>query len=81
MFLFYAIPMVPFMILAITLTAGLIIGSANAPQTRRMIGAGVVGAFTLLALVNFWWLHPVLTGEVLTYAEWNARMLFKKGWI
>ena len=81
MFLFYAIPMVPFMILAIVLVAGLIIGPADAQPGRRMAGAAVVGAFTLLALVNFWWLHPVLTAEVIPYAEWSSRMLFKKGWI
>ncbi|AWS49110.1 dolichyl-phosphate-mannose--protein mannosyltransferase [Streptosporangium sp. 'caverna'] len=81
MFLFYAIPMVPFMILAIVLAAGLIIGPADAPPVRRMVGALGVGVFTLLALLNFWWLYPVLTAEVLPYAEWSARMLFKKGWI
>ncbi|MGC5015013.1 phospholipid carrier-dependent glycosyltransferase, partial [Streptosporangium sp. DT93] len=81
MFLFYAITMVPFMILAIVLAAGLVLGPAGASQQRRTIGAAVVGAFTLLALVNFWWLYPVLTGELLPYAEWSSRMLFKKGWI
>ncbi|GAA0852563.1 hypothetical protein GCM10009525_80970 [Streptosporangium amethystogenes subsp. fukuiense] len=81
MFLFYAIPMVPFMILAIVLAAGMIIGPSGAPPGRRMAGAAIVGAFTLLALVNFWWLHPVLTAEIIPYAEWSSRMLFKKGWI
>ncbi|WP_433259096.1 dolichyl-phosphate-mannose--protein mannosyltransferase [Streptosporangium sp. CA-135522] len=81
MFLFYAIPMVPFMILAIVLAAGLIIGPAGAAPPRRIVGASIVGAFTLLALINFWWLYPVLTAEVIPYAEWSSRMLFKKGWI
>ncbi|WP_406319868.1 phospholipid carrier-dependent glycosyltransferase [Streptosporangium sp. NBC_01639] len=81
MFLFYAIPMVPFMILALTLAAGLIIGPVGAPSRRRIVGASVVGAFTLLALINFWWLYPVLTAEIIPYAEWHARMMFKKGWI
>ncbi|MBB2913335.1 dolichyl-phosphate-mannose--protein O-mannosyl transferase, partial [Streptosporangium becharense] len=80
MFLFYAIPMVPFMILAITLTAGLVIGPANAPPNRRAVGAAVVGAFTLLALVNFWWLHPVLSGELIPHAQWWARMLLRN-WV
>ncbi|MGV9779157.1 phospholipid carrier-dependent glycosyltransferase, partial [Streptosporangium sp. NPDC003464] len=81
MFLFYAIPMVPFMILAIVLAAGLLIGPADAPPRRRVVGASIVGAFTLFALVNFAWLYPVLTAEVISYAEWHSRMLFKKGWI
>ncbi|MFI6599089.1 dolichyl-phosphate-mannose--protein mannosyltransferase [Nonomuraea sp. NPDC050536] len=81
MFLFYAIPMVPFMVLAITLCAGLIIGPATATQTRRTVGAAVVGAFSLLALINFWWLHPILSAELIPYTEWKARMLFDKRWI
>ncbi|GIH91626.1 dolichyl-phosphate-mannose--protein mannosyltransferase [Planobispora siamensis] len=81
MFLFYALPMLPFMILAIVLAAGLIIGPAGAPPRRRMIGAGITGAFTLLALANFWWLYPVLTAEAIPYGDWYARMLLKKGWI
>ncbi|MEV4803492.1 phospholipid carrier-dependent glycosyltransferase [Nonomuraea sp. NPDC049421] len=86
MFLFYAMPMVPFMVLAITLCAGLLIGPATptasgAMPLRRTVGAAVVGAFALLALINFWWLHPVLTGELLSYTEWKARMLFEKRWI
>ncbi|MEU0521862.1 phospholipid carrier-dependent glycosyltransferase, partial [Streptosporangium sp. NPDC006007] len=81
MFMFYAVAMVPFMILAIVLAAGLIIGPADATLRRRITGASVVGAFTLLALVNFWWLYPVLSAEIIPYADWSSRMLFKKGWI
>nr|WP_214108064.1 phospholipid carrier-dependent glycosyltransferase [Acrocarpospora catenulata] len=81
MFLFYAIPMVPFMILAIVLVAGLVMGPEGAPGNRRTYGAVVVGAFALLALVNFWWLYPVLSAEHIPYQDWYDRMLFKKGWI
>ncbi|MFG1947829.1 dolichyl-phosphate-mannose--protein mannosyltransferase [Nonomuraea sp. NPDC048826] len=86
MFLFYAIPMVPFMILAITLCAGWLIGPATPdadgrPPARRTYGAAAVGGFALLALINFWWLHPVLSAELIPYAEWKARMLFDKRWI
>ncbi len=86
MFLFYAIPMVPFMVLAITLCAGWLIGPAvrtadGRLPTRRTFGAAVVGAYALLALINFWWLHPVLSAELIPYAEWKARMLFGNQWI
>ncbi|MFC4592357.1 phospholipid carrier-dependent glycosyltransferase, partial [Sphaerisporangium corydalis] len=80
MFLFYVAPMLPFMILALTLAAGLLIGPAMGDSTRRPVGAAVVGAFMLLALVNFWWLHPVLTAEVIPFDDWNRRMLFRS-WI
>ncbi|MEU8362072.1 phospholipid carrier-dependent glycosyltransferase [Nonomuraea sp. NPDC048882] len=86
MFLFYAIPMVPFMVLAITLCAGLLIGTSRLTvkgvvPLRRTAGAAAVGAFALLALINFWWLHPVLSAELIPYLDWKARMLFEKGWI
>ncbi|MET8052821.1 phospholipid carrier-dependent glycosyltransferase, partial [Streptosporangium sp. NPDC005286] len=77
MYLFYAITMVPFMILALTMVAGLIIGRADAAPNRRALGAAVVGAFTLLALVNFWWLYPVLAAEVIPHSQWWSRMLFR----
>ncbi|WP_084957054.1 dolichyl-phosphate-mannose--protein mannosyltransferase [Thermoactinospora rubra] len=81
MFLFYAVPMVPFMVLALTLCAGLLIGPAGASPTRRTVGAAAVGSFALLALINLWWLHPILTAEVIPYTEWKARMLLDKRWI
>ncbi|WP_093171133.1 dolichyl-phosphate-mannose--protein mannosyltransferase [Sinosporangium album] len=81
MFLFYMIPVVPFMILALVLAAGLIIGPSAAPPRRRVLGAAAVGALALLALINFWYLHPVLTAETIAYDEWYARMLLKGNWI
>ncbi|RBQ16860.1 phospholipid carrier-dependent glycosyltransferase [Spongiactinospora rosea] len=81
MFIFYMAPLIPFMVLALVLALGLIIGPATASQRRRTVGAAVAGGFALLALANFWWLHPVLSAEVIPYTEWDARMLFGKGWI
>ncbi len=80
MYLFYAVPLVPFMVLAVVLAAGLLIGPADAPPNRRALGAALAGTFALLALANFGWLHPVLTGEVIPYQEWWRRMLLR-GWV
>ncbi|WP_327588694.1 phospholipid carrier-dependent glycosyltransferase [Nonomuraea sp. NBC_00507] len=80
MYLFYMIPVVPFMVLAIVLVAGLILGKESAPPARRAAGAAVVGAFALIVLINFWWLYPVLTAETITQAEWWARMLMRS-WV
>ncbi|MCW2880908.1 MAG: Dolichyl-phosphate-mannose--protein O-mannosyl transferase-like protein, partial [Sphaerisporangium sp.] len=80
MFLFYTAPMLPFMVLALTLAAGLLIGPARGDTTRRAVGAAVVGAFMLLAVVNFGWLYPVLSAELIPFDDWNRRMLFR-GWI
>ncbi|MFD2348772.1 hypothetical protein ACFSTC_04195 [Nonomuraea ferruginea] len=46
---------------------------AAAAEGRR--GGGRGGAFALIVLINFWWLHPVLSAETLTRAEWWDRML------
>ncbi|WP_066938010.1 dolichyl-phosphate-mannose--protein mannosyltransferase [Microtetraspora fusca] len=83
MFLYYMIPVVPFMILAIVLACGLILGPAAAPRWRRQVGSVGVGVFALLALANFAWLYPVIAAEVIPYTDWLARMLIRgsKGWI
>ncbi|MEU4573709.1 dolichyl-phosphate-mannose--protein mannosyltransferase [Nonomuraea sp. ATR24] len=75
MYLFYMIPLVPFMVLAVTLVAGLALGRADAAPARRAAGAAAVGAFALIVLINFGWLYPVLSAETITQAEWWSRML------
>ncbi|MEO5875664.1 MAG: phospholipid carrier-dependent glycosyltransferase [Streptosporangiaceae bacterium] len=80
MFMFYALPLLPFMILAIVISLGLVIGPASLPGPRRMIGSAVAGLFVLAVLVNFWYLYPVLAAKNLPYDLWNARMWFKS-WI
>nr|WP_221475839.1 phospholipid carrier-dependent glycosyltransferase [Sphaerisporangium rubeum] len=80
MFAFYTAPMIPFMILAIVLIGGLLIGPAGVASNRRAAGAAGVGAFMLLALINFWWLYPVLSAETIPYDDWYRRMLFRS-WI
>ncbi|MCO6006793.1 phospholipid carrier-dependent glycosyltransferase [Actinoallomurus purpureus] len=80
MFLFYATPMLPFMVLSIVLTIGLIIGPATAPPGRRVFGAAVAGAYVLTVLANFYYLYPVLAGQILPYSSWHARMWFMS-WI
>lgn len=76
MFIFYALPSLPFMIIALALAAGLLIGRVTAPA-RRTFGASAVGALALLALINFWWLHPVLTAESIPHQDWHRRMLYR----
>ncbi|MCK2213252.1 phospholipid carrier-dependent glycosyltransferase [Actinomadura sp. ATCC 31491] len=80
MYLFYLLPVVPFMVLAVVLAAGLLLGPGGAPGGRRAVGAAVTGAFALVVLVDFWWLYPVLTAETITHAEWWARMLMRS-WV
>lgn len=76
MFLFYMLPAVPFMVLAITQSAGLVLGGRRASRTRRRWAAAGVGAYLLVVLWNFAFLYPVLAGRVIPYQQWHSRMLF-----
>ncbi|MEW9555452.1 hypothetical protein [Nonomuraea sp. NPDC050783] len=80
MYLFYMLPAVPFMVLALVIAAGLALGPGGTASIRRALGAAVTGAGALVILVNFWWLHPVLSGETIPYAAWWARMLMRS-WV
>ena len=79
-FIFYAIATLPFMVLALTLAIGQLIGPSTAPSNRRTAGVVVGGAYVILALVCFAWFWPVYTNGLLTHAEWLDRIWFSR-WI
>jgi dolichyl-phosphate-mannose-protein mannosyltransferase len=81
MFFFYALPALPFMILGLTLCAGLALGSPDADPRRRLPGAVAVGAYALLVIVNFFYLYPVLAAKVIPYVDLQARMWFGSWWL
>jgi dolichyl-phosphate-mannose--protein O-mannosyl transferase len=76
MFFFYALPALPFMVLAVTLALGMILGKPDAVLDRRVAGGILVGAYVLLVGMSFAFFYPIYTGEVITYAQWQARMWF-----
>jgi len=82
-FFYYALEFEPFLILAITLCLGLIIGQASASLLRRATGAGLAGAYLLIVLLMFRYFYPILAGKVIPYTDWYAHMWYKigKGWI
>ncbi len=84
-FLFYMAPLVPFLIIGLTLALGVMLGPALRPadgdpdraeRRRRRRTWGMAGVTTYLALVvvDFIWMWPLFTGGLLTYAEWHAHM-------
>ncbi|HYY17402.1 MAG TPA: phospholipid carrier-dependent glycosyltransferase [Streptosporangiaceae bacterium] len=79
-FYYYALEFEPFMILAIVLCIGLIIGATRGSVARRSIGAAVTGAYLLVVLLNFVYLYPILAGKVIPYTAWLSRMWYH-GWI
>lgn len=81
MFNFYAMPVVPFMVLAITYVIGQLIGPAEASDDRRTWGAVAAGAYLLIVVVNFFYLLPVFTAKVIPYEHWHKLMWFGNNWI
>jgi len=79
-FLFYAIMMLPFLVLALTLMLGQIVGTARGPSPRRTVGVIVAGSFVVLSLLCFAWFWPIWTDVLLTRGEWTDRMWFLR-WI
>ncbi|HET9894721.1 MAG TPA: phospholipid carrier-dependent glycosyltransferase [Streptosporangiaceae bacterium] len=77
---FYAVAFLPFLVIAITLCLGLIIGPVDAAPGRRAIGAVIAGAYLLIVLANFAFMYPVLTAQVMPYELWRQRMWFSS-WI
>jgi dolichyl-phosphate-mannose--protein O-mannosyl transferase len=85
MFYFYALPSVPFLILAVVYVLGAIIGPAPAPggqvSDRRLFGTIFAALYVVLVALCFAYFYPIYTGKIITYAEWSARMWLGGRWI
>ena len=73
-FSFYSIVFLPFMLMALVLSLGSILGTPSDTKERRGNGAIAVVTFLLVALAATWWFYPIWTAEVITYHEWQMRM-------
>ena len=82
-FYYYALEFEPFLILAIVLCLGLILGPASASMLRRSIGACIVGAYLLCVLLMFWYFYSILAASVIPYQDWLSHMWYRvgRGWI
>jgi dolichyl-phosphate-mannose--protein O-mannosyl transferase len=80
MFNFYALQSLPFLCLALTYGAGLVLGPAKASLERAFWGATAVGAYLLLVMVNFYYLYPILAAKIIPYTDWRHRIWFQS-WI
>ncbi|QIX28001.1 phospholipid carrier-dependent glycosyltransferase [Nocardioides sp. JQ2195] len=79
-FSFYASAAMPFIIVALTLALGEILGRERGPSRRRTIGTIITGSFVILVLLNFAWFWPIWTNGLLTRSEWLDRIWFQR-WI
>jgi dolichyl-phosphate-mannose--protein O-mannosyl transferase len=80
MFLFYALPGVPFMCLGLALVAGWAMGGPSAAPSRRRAAALGAGAFAAVVVLNFAWLYPLFAAQTLPYDAWRDRIVFSS-WI
>ena len=80
MFLFYALPAVPFMCLGLALVAGWAIGGPTATPARRRAAIVGVGVYVALVVANFAYLYPVLAAQTVASDAWQHRMWFSS-WI
>ena len=74
MFLFYALPAVPFLCLALALVAGWAVGGRTASRRRRTVATALTGGHLALVVANFAWLYPVLAAQTIPLSAWQARM-------
>ncbi len=65
---------IPFSAIALAMVMGRVLGPANGP--KRRIRAISVGIAVALIILNFAYILPVLTGQMMTRTEWLARMWF-----
>jgi dolichyl-phosphate-mannose--protein O-mannosyl transferase len=72
MYFFYATPMAAFLILGLTLILGQILGRAREGVERRGTGLLVVALYVGLVVANFVWLWPILNGDPISDARWQA---------
>jgi len=78
-FLFYAINILPFTVLAVTMLLGKLI-AAPGPSPRRTGGVIAAGSFFILVMLNFAYFWPIWTDGLLTHSEWMGRIWFWR-WI
>ena len=79
-FSYYAIAIIPFTVLAVTLCLGTMMGGPRASYRRRTWGTAFAGAFVVLVMLNFAWFWPVYVGDLISTPDWLDRIWFTR-WI
>ena len=74
MYFFYAVPMAPFLVMAIALILGDLLHAPNQNAERRTLGLIVVSAYVALVITNFAWLYPVRRGVPISQSTWNMEI-------
>jgi len=82
MFSFYALPALPFLILAVVYVLGAIMTPPGGTATgRQLIGTIVAGMYVALVALCFAYFHPIFVGQLMPYDSWAPRMWLGNRWI
>jgi dolichyl-phosphate-mannose-protein mannosyltransferase len=73
---FYAVAFVPWLVLVVVTCMALVLGAPDASPRRRRWGAVAVVAYTVAAVLMFFWYYPVHTAQVIPREEWTWRLWF-----
>lgn len=73
MYFFYATALSPFLVMGLTLVIGDVIGRARTGR-RRTLGLALASGYVAVAIANFVWLWPVLTGLPITETLWQQQL-------
>jgi dolichyl-phosphate-mannose--protein O-mannosyl transferase len=73
-FFFYAVAIVPYTVISVTLVLGKLVGSHRAPYGRRIIGITAAALFVAAVAINFIYFYPIWTNGLLSNEDWNDRM-------
>lgn len=74
MYFFYAVTMAPFLMMGIALILGDILYAPTRNPERQKLGVVVVCLYLALAITNFAWLFPILTGIPISQSTWDMEM-------
>lgn len=78
-FSFYAVAVIPFTIIAISLILRSLLVTAGSPRGTYAVWL-VSGIFLTAVIVAFWYFHPIYTDQLISYDTWRDRMWFNR-WI
>ncbi|HEV7965132.1 MAG TPA: glycosyltransferase family 39 protein [Actinoplanes sp.] len=87
MFSFYALPALPFLILAVVYVLGAIMtppegtAAGSGRTDRQLIGTVAAGVYVAAVALCFAYFFPIFVGQLIPYDSWSARMWLGSRWI
>jgi len=79
MFTFYTITIAPFMCIVLAMALGVLLGPSRAGPHRQSRAIGV-GIFLALVILDFAFMYPLFTGDLMTRTAWQLR-IWLPGWV